>query len=469
MTLRHIIQALFERRRFIFLGGGVGLVVGLLWTLFAQPLYQGTAQIVVNVRPPETIGPQSVADQLSSDYLLTQEDIIRSQRVALQVVSRMGPAVTARIAQDAGWNILAGPRDDFVASKLRAGLKIDESAVNSRVISLSYVSHDGRAAADLANAFADAYADVSVDLQADPAHRAAALYDSQMSAIQAKLRLAQSRLAKRSKELGITSGRDQSDADTVRLEALSAQLASAEAASASVGARTVGNALPDTLTSPVIQGMQSELARLEAQRQALSTIAGPNNPDLISINSQIAGLRKQLGQQQALIRQGAATSTVQTSSTVAQLARDVESARARVIASRSNKDEVAVLEQDVKNAQMVYDQMAARKSQLDLLSESGQSNVSILTRASAGDDPIWPRPKILVFGGALLGALISALGILLIEALDRRIRNRAELESWLGIPDLGQVRNSGHFFLETPVARRGSLPKPQHARLGSQG
>jgi len=153
----------------------------------------------------------------------------------------------------------------------------------------------------------------------------------------------------------------------------------------------------------------------------------------------------------------------------ASLARDVESARARVIASRSNKDEVAVLEQDVKNAQMVYDQMAARKSQLDLLSESGQSNVSILTRASAGDDPIWPRPKILVFGGALLGGLISALGILLIEALDRRIRNRAELESWLGIPDLGQVRNSGHFFLETPLARRGSLPKPQHARLGSQG
>ncbi|MDO6416070.1 GNVR domain-containing protein [Sphingomonas sp. BIUV-7] len=439
MTPAHALTVLLARWKMLVGGVAIGIFVAAIYIFVTPKIYQSTASLVLNVRAPETVGIQSVAEQLSPDYLITQEDILKSSRVARRVAEATGVATEVSLARQWGWTPADGAVADYMAKQLGNSLSIRSSAVNSRVIELGYSSPDREFAALMANAFAEAYADVMVDLQTEPARRTVDSYSQQLASLSLQLGSAQKKLAARQKELGIVSSTD-SDADTVRLDALASQLAIAQAEGAAVGGRSKAGALPDAMASPVVQGLQGEIAKLEGQRRQLSTVAGPNNPDYQQITNQLSELRSQVATQQGLIRQSVAASSQQTGSALSDLSSSIAQQRQRVIEARAARAEVAVLDQDVNNIKTLYDQVAARRAQLKVLGDVGQTNVSILTRAMPSRRPVWPRKgRILVFGivgGFVLGVVI-AIGI---ELADRRLRGSSEFEHWLGIPDLGSIQ-----------------------------
>src|SRR3546814_14766696 len=83
------------KARWLMLAGGaaIGLMLAFIWVLFSDKSYQATAQVLIDVRAPETLGKQSSeADQLAPDYLSTQTDILQSERVRLKVVEKLGLA-----------------------------------------------------------------------------------------------------------------------------------------------------------------------------------------------------------------------------------------------------------------------------------------------------------------------------------------------------------------------------------------
>jgi succinoglycan biosynthesis transport protein ExoP len=439
LSAAHALMVLLNRWKFLAIAAAIAIVLALLYILIASPVYLSTAQVVLNIRAPETVGSMSVVDQLSPDYLLTQEDILKSTRVSQRVAEMTGISNSTELAQAWGWTPNAGSVPDYIAKQLQNGLSITASAVNSRVIGVGYSSSDPDFAAKIADAFATAYADITVDLQAEPARRTVESYTRQLDDLSNQLTAAQKKLGAKQKELGIISSTDQ-DADSVRLDALSSNLAAAQAQDAAVSARPRAGTLPDEMANPVIVGLQGDIAKLEGQRQQLASSAGPNNPDYKQIVSQIAELRQQLGRQQALIHQSVVASSRQTQSAVSNLKVSVDQQRQRVIQARANRSDVAVLEQDVNNLKSLYDQMAARRSQLQVLDNVGQTNVSILTHAVPSQFPVWPRKGLLLvlaaFGGLAIGGLIA----LALEFADRRLRRSEEFESWLGIPDLGAIQ-----------------------------
>lgn len=460
MTSAHALMVLLSRWKILALSVTGAVILALVYILVAAPRYQSTAQVVVNVRAPETVGAQSVADQLSSDYLLTQEDILKSTRVAQRVVELTGIARSLELPLAWGWTPDAGPVADYMADKLQLALSLTSSAVNSRVIGISYTSSDPVFAAKITEAFATAYAEVTVDLQAEPARQTVDSYSHQLDDLSKQLNLAQQKLGAKQKELGIISSTD-SDADSVRLDALSSQLAGAQAQEASVSGRPQAGTLPDQMANPVIVGLQSQIATLEGQRQLLAASAGPNNPDYKQILSQIAELRQQLGRQESLINQTVVASSRQAHSAVGNLKRSVEQQRQNVIQARANRSDVALLEQDVLNLKTLYAQMAARRSQLQVLDNVGQTNVTILTHAAPSQFPIWPR-KGLILALAVIGGLVAgALAALAIEFADRRLRLSGEFESWLGIPDLGTIQLAEPRRLKLPPRIAGLLTSGQ--------
>ena len=94
----------------------------------------------------------------------------------------------------------------------------------------------------------------------------------------------------------------------------------------------------------------------------------------------------------------------------------------------------------MRNLQTVYEQMAARRSQLDLMGESTQSNVAVLSPASNPEKPIWPKKGMMLIGGLFIGAMFGITLIIVRELLDHRLRASADYEAWLAIPDLGRLR-----------------------------
>jgi uncharacterized protein involved in exopolysaccharide biosynthesis len=400
-------------------------------------------------------------DQLAPDYLATQVDILRSRRVVLQVIKDLGLASDP--AQQLAFQKNGGPSfEDFLVATVSAAVSVAPVST-SRVISLTYSARDPVFAAAAVNAYARAYQDTTLQLQAEPARQSVRSYEAQAKAVQDQLGRVQQELSARERALAVTSDTDQTDADINRLNSLSSQLAAAQAAAATAGARASNGALPDTIASPVVQSIQTDLAKLEAQRAQLASYAGPNNIDLIQLDRQIAGLRGQLSQQRALVSRSATDTAVQGASSVAQLSQAVAAQRARAITARANRDEVALLKGQITNLNQTYEQIMTRRAQLGILSEGSQTNVSILSRATPPVKPAWPRPLIMLALGIVLGGICGMIFAIAAELIDQRLRRADDIEAWLGVPNLGIIRRGIARPSKPSLARtiRRFLPRPE--------
>ena len=422
----------------------IGIVLTSAWALLTSKVYRASAQVLVNVRAPDMVSApgstdSGIAPMLATDYLQTQVDVIKSDRVALAAVDRLGLASDPTMLQtyrDSGTS--ASPQL-FFANMLRRGLRVAPST-DSRVISIEDTDPSPQSSAAVANAFAEAYRDVSLDLQSEPAKQSSGWYQKSASDLRQQLADAQTKLSKRRAELGVTAtSAETGDADEVQLSALTTQLAGAQATDAAQRSRTGSGALPDTMLSPVVQSLTTDIARLEAQRRQLATFAGPNNVDYQQITSQIETLRSEEAKQKALVAQSASASASQSGSNVGSLKAAVAAQRQQVINAQRNRGEISALEQDVANLKQTYEQLVARQAQTNLLGASSQTNISILSPATPPLSPAglgW-APKVLagIVGGLILGFAVA----LAIEFLDQRMRTPDDAAIWLGIPNLGGV------------------------------
>ena len=449
MTYLQLWRLLTMRWRVSVVCAFLGAIVALIWAYSTVPAYEATAQLMINVRAPETLGQggvQTMMDQVGPDYLSTQVDVIKSDRIARLVVQRLNLGSNTTFLEAMGWKG-RGSIEDFLATRLGYGLKVTPGSALSRVLDISYRASSGRFAAAAANAFAQAYVDTTLDLQAQPSRDNANWYQRRLAEVQRELSVAQERLSTRQKELGISSPSNQANPEDIRLQGISAQIANAQTADAAARSRTTGGALPAILADPVIAGLQSDLAKLESQRAQLATTAGPNNPDYKQVVGQISALEKQVAAQKARLTAGTAVAAQQAAAAVSNLSAAADAEKKRAIDARAQHDEIGVLEQDVRNLQLVYEQMAARRSQLDLMGESTQSNVAVLSPASNPEKAVWPRKGLMLIGGFFLGGVAGLILIIGRELIDQRLRASSDYEAWLAIPDLGRLR------LEVPQTR----------------
>ncbi len=460
MTFLQFFRLLRARWLMLATGAALGLVLAFAWAMFSERVYQATAQVLVDVRAPERLdGAVAPQEQLASDYLTTQMDILRSTAVRQKVVENLRLAGDPAARQEFVASGATGTIEQYLVGKLGRGLNLVPSTT-SRVISINYSAKDPDAAARVANAFAQAYRDVSLQLVVEPARQSAGWYQQRADEVKTELVAAQDKLAARQRELGVSADSDQTDADVARLSSLSAQLAQAQAERAQSAARTGGGALPDAMASPVIQGIQAELAKLEAQRRQLAQVAGPNNVDMVQLNGQISALRQQLETQRALVAQTASTAAAQREQSVGALAAAVAEQRQRVIDARSDRGELVLLQRDVDNLRQIYEQIVARRAQLGIMGQGSQTNVAILAAAVAPQNPAWPRPVLMMLLGLVLGAVIGGAAAIVTELSDQRLRSADDHEAWLGIPNLGTIALSAPPQLQIGAALRRYLPKP---------
>ena len=418
--------------------------LALGWVLFGPGRYTATASVLIDVRAPATVainGDPGALPQMQPDYVATQVDVISSNSVAEAAVDLLG---LVRNPQAMDLYRAAGsrldPRSWFAATLLR-DLRVTPSE-SSRVIAISFTEHDPQLAAAYANAFAEAYRSVAIDLQRQPALAANASYRANVERVQHQLAEAQARLSARRAELGVAPNPDGTEAQDAKLVALSQQLALAQGTQAAMNQKGAGGALPDVIASPVVQSLQVEIARLESQRQQLAQIAGPNNLDYKQVVGQLASLRAQLAQQKALVAAGAATTSGQASASVHQLEGALAVERHKTVANQKARGELVELQENVLNLKTTYEALTARAAQNALIGASDAGNVTLLARAEAPEKQAGLPPPLIVVLAAILGLMLGTAIAIVRELADHRLRVPDDLPTWLGVPSLGGVRQT---------------------------
>jgi capsular polysaccharide biosynthesis protein len=96
-------------------------------------------------------------------------------------------------------------------------------------------------------------------------------------------------------------------------------------------------------------------------------------------------------------------------------------------------------------------------------SSAKSTNVALLTPAVEPLKPTHPKVGLISGLAVLVGLLLAAAVVYILETLDRRVRSRADLESRLAVPSLGRLSKwqpSGGRLLPAPARANKALPHP---------
>ena len=445
--------------------------IGLAFTLTMPRQYSAETSLLVELRIDPALG--ALAPSLAApSYMATQVEILKSERVASRAVKILGversPGAVAQWREATGAKI---PLERYFAGVLQRGLSVEPSP-GSNILNVGFSSPDPGFAQAAANAFAQAYMDVSVDLRIAPARQSASFLDDQAKTLRANLEQAQAALSKFQQTKGIVASDERLDQENARYNTVIGQLAMAQAERLDTAARhraTGGESSPDVLQSGAVQGLKSQLASAETKLTAISAIVGKNHPTRLQLEAQIQELKQQIASETQRVAGGTGATDRETSQRVAGLQAMADAQKKQLLALRSDHDQIAVYVRDVEAAQRAYDAVVQRLSVISLEGQNNQANTRILSPAVEPLAPSRPRTVIGIVGSLLGGLAVGVLAALGLELLTRRVRVPEDLLVMAGVPVIGVLRPANS---KRPVFRRmlmvGAMP-PSRPLLAGHG
>jgi chain length determinant protein EpsF len=449
MSLSHFLAVLRARALLALLILAVTVAAAVGVGAMLPRAWKAETALMIDAGRPDPVSGIGGAGLLSAAYLSTQVDVIRSERVALEVVRRLGlerDAATLERWQSATQG--QGEAAHWIARDLLERLDVRPSR-DSSVVTLAATAGDPGLAARLANTFAQAYIDTAVTLRADPARQTSAFFETQARDARAQLERAQARLSEFQRDRGVFVSDDRLDIEAARLNELSSQLTALQAVVAESGSRQQqaqgpgADRLQEVLANPLLGSLRSELTRAESRLQELNQRLGENHPQVRETRAQIAVLRSRLDAETARVTGSVGVSNTINRQREADLRQALDAQRGRVAQMRALRDQGQVLLREVENAQRAYDNLLARLSQTSLESRSTLGAAHVLAQAVPPLRPASTSLRVLAGLGAALGLVLAVLGVLVLEWAEPRLRTVGTATAQLGVPLLGVLPGPG--------------------------
>jgi chain length determinant protein EpsF len=462
MTLHQLIRILQSRRVLIAITMLVTVVAAGAVASTLSAKYFASTSLVVNMKGIDPITGAILPAEAMPSYIATQVDIIRSQAVALKVVSAMKWADDPQEKKRFQDSEAGGTIEDWLAGRLLRKLDVKPSR-ESRIIEVGFTDPDPAFAARIANAFARAFIQTNLDMKVMPARDSAVWFNEQVGQLRDQFEAAQGRLSKYQKEKGITSTDQRLDVETGKLAELSTQLVQVEAQvyenvsrSKQLEDYTSRNrsvdSLPEVLASPVIQEIKTRLSVAEAKLNQAPSTMGTNHPEYQRVQSEVTTLRKRLSDEIKTASSVINNNMRINQSRERELREAVAAQKARLIDLNRHRDELEVLMKEVDNAQRAYQSASQRRTETNLESRLDQSNVVVLNPAIAPISPSSPKLTLVLAAALVAGFILGTALALVREILDRRVRGAEDLVMAVGVQVWGAMEDTSS--LSRPVNRR---------------
>lgn len=444
-----ILRARYKMALGVFAGVvALALVLSLVW----PKSYTAAASVVIDSSKPDPLAAVLYAGGVNPSLVATQIDVIQSDRVAFKVVRNLKLNENPQIREQ--WQSATngeGSIEQWLNVLFQKNLDVKPSR-ESNVVTVSYKAADPKFAAVLANAFVQAYLETNVEMRVEPARLYSSFFDQRAKEARDVLEKAQSKLSDFQKEKGIIATDERLDVENARLGELSSQYVGLQSlASDSVSRQAAargGSAdrMQEVLNNPLIAGLKSDQARLQAKLQELTSKLGDKNPQVIETRANLAELKSRIDSETAKVSSSLGIANSINQQRAGEIKAQLEAQRAKVLQMKAVRDDGAVLVRDVENAQRTYDQIMARLNQATLESLATQSNVSVLSQAVPPLEASSPKLILNMIVAVFLGTLLALSIVIGMEMLDRRVRSAEDVAQAVALPIIG--------VLPSPNARR---------------
>ncbi|MES2089820.1 MAG: Wzz/FepE/Etk N-terminal domain-containing protein, partial [Pseudomonadota bacterium] len=353
MTFEQLFSVL--RARWIVALSVFLLVVGSVSaiTLLKAKTYTATGSVVVDIKSPDPIAGMVLAGAASPSYLMTQIDVLTSQRVALKVVSDMKLYEVPSLREN--WMKSTKGIGDFkgwLADMFRHSLDVHPSR-GSNVINVAFTGSDPQFAAAITNAFIKAYLDVNQQLRTDPAKQYSRFFDENGKQLREQFELAQAKLSEFQQKQGLVVTDERLDVEMTRLNELSSQQVQMQSAVMDSGSRQAavnaqGDKTQDVMMNPLVSTLKTNLTQQENQLELLSTKLGDEHPQVKELRNSITDMRKKLDTEVRRVSSSFGISNSVNVSRENQIRTALEAQRNKVLKMKAIRDQAVMLERDAE-------------------------------------------------------------------------------------------------------------------------
>ncbi|MFJ3045125.1 chain length determinant protein EpsF [Herbaspirillum chlorophenolicum] len=444
MNLSQFLLILRAHLKVILMIFGVTVLATIIASLLMTKQYKATASVVLNYKANDPVTGLVVTAQALPGYMPTQVDIINSRGVVLRVIDDMKlteqPSIKESFANDNGGNTdIRNWLADVLLKNLDAVASKDSS-----VIDITYKAADPQFAAAVANAFAEAYQQVSVQLKLDPTRKASQYFNDQIKVLRDDFEKAQTKLSNYQQTHGITNVDNRLDVENNRLNDLSTQLVLTQAAVSEATSRrnqAKGSAAdsPDVNANPLIQTLKANLAGAESRFEQAARRLGVNHPGYQTAKAEVDGLRAQLNSAIASTSASVGTNATILQKRESEIRAEFDAQKIKVLELNRTRDEMSVLQRDLDSAQRAFELTSQRFAQTNLEGQSNQSDVALLASAVPPIKPSSPKLLINTLLSIFVGVILGVAAALALELINRRVRSEEDLVEGLGIQVLGQL------------------------------
>lgn len=465
MDLTQYWLALKARRKAFLLVFALTVLTAIVVSLIVPKRYDATATVLIDSPDEQVLAPTArISPRERAGYMFTQVELIQSGRVAHRVVRELklaqDPAMREAWERDTGG---AGRLEDWIVSELLLRLKVDNGASN--ILLIKYSSYDAKNAATVANAFAKAYLEVALEMRTQPSLEAAAWFEQQVKALRGDVTQAQSRLAAYQKAKGVIGADERMDIEYTRFAEISAQLSAAknatyeadtrhrQAREAAAGGVAGSGELPEILSNPYLVTVKTALQAAEGRLEEQSQVLGPKHPQYQRTRLEVQTLRERLAAETKKVIGSFAGAAAASRKREQELTAALTAQQDRIMKLKDARIELTVLTRDLDNAQRSYDGAMQRLMATKLESQARRTNLAMLTPAIEPLVPAVPKVGLIAGLSVLVGFLLAAGTVYLLEMLDRKVRSRGDLEQRLAVPSLGNLSKwlpSGGRLLPSP-------------------
>jgi len=457
LDLASILRSLVQWRWVI--GGAAlgGMILGLVVAMLTTPLYRATVMLEVNPPTVQVVDEKNRPEMSSGssfDLVATQIGLLSSRAIAERAAQDLNLAGNPDFVGTGG---TAAERLQRATDAVAGGIKV-KAPENGTLISFTYTSRSPQLAAAVANQIADSFISSGLQRRYDASSYARNFLSRQIAKTRADLERSERQLVEYAQAEGIINtggakdGQSTGDVGSLQgesLVALNAALGQAtakrmEAESAYRQGTAVG-ATTDVTTSTA--GLRSTRATLQAEYQQKRTLMKPDHPDMLSLQSQINEIDRQIARESSQVSSSRSNTLLAEYRSAAAAERalqgKVAGLKGSVLNLRGRSIQYNILQREADTNRSLYDALLQRYKEVGVAAGIGSSAVSIVDHAQTPTAPFRPNLLFNSLVGLLVGMLGGIAAAIVLDLLYDTIKSREDVRTKLRMACLGAIPKLG--------------------------
>jgi succinoglycan biosynthesis transport protein ExoP len=437
----------------------VGVLGGLIFSLFQTPLYRAATSLQVddlneNFQNLKDQDPTS-GGAAAESYFQTQIKVLQSRDMLERVIAKLHLA--DRIAEDdkkSFWSKWTRRRseDDRLSAIHQEELMRDvqqhltvQAWGTTRLAEIYYEDRDPQLAADFANTLVTEFVSQSRESRWEATQGTAEWLTGHLNTLKKNLEISENQLQDYARSSGLVFTSQNGNVADQKLQQVQEELSKAQSiltdkqANYEMAKDNPVESLPATLDDPTMRDYRQKLTELQRQHAELSSTLTPEHYKVRKVEAEIAELQQALEKERGNILRRASDEYQAAQRREKLLARSYDE-QARTVSDVNGKSiKYSTLKHEVDTNRQLYDALLLRVKQAGLAAAMRSSNVLVVDAAKPPVFPYRPNFKVNAALGLLSGLFFGVAFVLVSERLNRSIESPGLSPSYLNLPELGVI------------------------------